>query len=106
MSKSAKISLVLILCLAFFFAGVFYSDAIKDHAAWLFEGKQDDIELPDLSHDEGGDIGATVDESGEAMDNVNAESVKTQNNNVPVVESNQAVPINNEVKPVGTQPAE
>lgn len=46
-----------------FFAGVKYSDDIKSHASWLFENKEEEVELPDLSSEGDLEINAPVDGS-------------------------------------------
>lgn len=51
MTKTIQIFATIILIIFAFFAGVSYSDAIKSHASWLFEQKEDEIELPDLSEE-------------------------------------------------------
>ena len=49
MTKTIKIAISFILLLLAFFAGVNYSDSVKESAGWLFEGRGDEVELPDLS---------------------------------------------------------
>jgi len=66
MTKTIKITISFILLLLTFFAGVNYSDAVKESAGWLFEGRGDEIELPDLSTEEGvigGEVEAPLDVS-------------------------------------------
>lgn len=72
MTKSMQLVLVLALAIFSFIAGVRYSDSVKTHASWLFEGKQDEVELPDLSHEGAGDNAAVVDENGESLNNESA----------------------------------
>lgn len=52
MTKTIKITISFILLLLAFFAGVNYSDSVKESADWLFEGRGDEVELPDLSVEE------------------------------------------------------
>ena len=68
MTKTIKITISFILLLLAFFAGVSYSDSVKESAGWLFEGRGDEVELPDLSTEEGaaGEIEAPLDISTQA----------------------------------------
>lgn len=68
MTKTIKITISFILLLLAFFAGVSYSDSVKESAGWLFEGRGDEVELPDLSVEEGaaGEIEAPLDISTQA----------------------------------------
>jgi len=68
MTKKIELIVVLFLLTFAFFAGVSYSDAIKHHAGWLFEPKEEEVELPDLSKEsQNGSI--AVDDVGEAINN-------------------------------------
>lgn len=50
MLKSVEFIVFFILLVVSFFAGVKYSDSVKEHASWLYESKEDqEVELPDLS---------------------------------------------------------
>ncbi len=49
MIKTIELILVTILLIFSFFAGVKYSESVKSHASWLFESKEEEVELPDLS---------------------------------------------------------
>ncbi len=50
MIKTVELILVATLLIFSFFAGVKYSESVKNHASWLFEGKgEEEVELPDLS---------------------------------------------------------
>ncbi len=51
MANTTKIIVILTLMLFAFFAGVKYSEAVKNHAGWLFEPKEEEVELPDLSNE-------------------------------------------------------
>ncbi len=51
MNKTIKLFAILILALFAFFSGVLYSDSIKEHAGWIFEKKEEEVELPDLSEE-------------------------------------------------------
>ena len=91
MTKVIELIIVLTLLIFSFFAGVKYSDSIKNHASWLFEPKEEEIELPDLSKESSSEFGAVVDENGE--------NLGTTENNVPAaavapqaIQQNQASP--------------
>lgn len=49
MIKTVELIVAIFLMIACFFAGVKYSDSVKSHASWLFESKEEEVELPDLS---------------------------------------------------------
>ncbi len=52
MLKSVEFIVFFILLVVSFFAGVKYSDSVKEHAGWLYESKEDqEVELPDLSNE-------------------------------------------------------
>lgn len=52
MSKTFKITLVLAVSLLAFVSGVKYAEQVKSHASWMFESKDDEVALPDLSNEE------------------------------------------------------
>jgi hypothetical protein len=58
MIKSIELIIVIILLIFSFVAGVKYSDSIKNHASWILEEKEDEIELPDLSNENIQELGA------------------------------------------------
>lgn len=62
MIKTIELIVAVFLMIFCFFAGVKYSDSIKSHASWLFESKEEEVELPDLSGE--GDIEITVPSEG------------------------------------------
>lgn len=64
MNKTIKLIVVTTLLTFAFFAGVKYSDSVKNHASWLFESKEEEVELPDLSNENSAEIGSTTDETG------------------------------------------
>ncbi len=66
MNKTIELIVVLTLLIFAFFAGVKYSNSVKNHASWLFETKEEEVELPDLSKENGAEAGA-VDENGENL---------------------------------------
>lgn len=49
MIKTVELIVAIFLMIFCFFAGVKYSDNVKSHASWLFESKEEEVELPDLS---------------------------------------------------------
>jgi hypothetical protein len=63
MTKAIEFIVVLTLLIFAFFAGVNYSDSIKNHASWLFEPKEEEIALPDLSNENLQEIESPMDES-------------------------------------------
>lgn len=68
MIKTIELIVVITLLIFSFFAGVKYSDSVKNHASWLFETRDEqEVELPDLSNENDGEIGATIDENGESL---------------------------------------
>lgn len=69
MIKAIELIVVLILLIFSFFAGVKYSDPVKKHASWIFETKEDDIELPDLSNENENEPQAIIDENGQINTN-------------------------------------
>jgi len=63
MTKVAEAIVVITLLIFSFFIGVKYSDSVKGHAGWLFETKEEEVELPDLTNENGAAIGV-IDENG------------------------------------------
>jgi len=51
MIKIVELIIVVTLLIFSFLAGVKYSDSVKNHVSWLFENKEEEIELPDLSNE-------------------------------------------------------
>jgi hypothetical protein len=51
MVKAIEVIVVITLLIFAFVAGVKYSDSVKNHASWLFETKEEEVELPDLSNE-------------------------------------------------------
>ncbi len=88
-TKKIELALVLFLLVFAFFAGVSYSDAIKNHASWLFEPKEEEVELPDLSNEKPGDA-VIIDDNGENVDNKNNQDSVPVNNEAQPSEPNQA----------------
>ncbi len=57
------------LVLFSFFAGVKYSESVKEHAGWLFEIKEEEADPLDITIEESREIGATIDETIDSEDN-------------------------------------
>ncbi|MCE2687248.1 MAG: hypothetical protein LW595_01690 [Rickettsiales bacterium] len=51
-NKITELTIFFVLLVIAFLAGVKYSDPIKLHASWLFEAKEEELELPDMSNEE------------------------------------------------------
>lgn len=82
MVKIIELVIVAMLLAVSFFAGVKYSESVKDHAGWLFESKEEEIELPDLS----GEGSIEVESSSDMIEQMPAES-----NDVEVKESSEGL---------------
>ena len=52
MSKAVKLVIVLAIAAVSFIVGVKSSEQVKGHASWMFESKDDEVALPDLSNEE------------------------------------------------------
>ncbi|MBU6338719.1 MAG: hypothetical protein KGQ36_01940 [Rickettsiales bacterium] len=68
MKKAAEAVVIITLMIFSFILGVKCSDSVKSHAGWLFETKEDDVELPDLTNDGNGEINV-IDENGAPAEN-------------------------------------
>ena len=68
MKKAAEAVVIITLMIFSFILGVKCSDSVKNHAGWLFETKEDEVELPDLINDGNGEINV-IDESGVPAEN-------------------------------------
>ncbi len=64
MTKTLEAILILFFAVFSFCLGVKYSESVKEHAGWIFEGSIDEVELPDLSDTQNPDRGASADEDG------------------------------------------
>lgn len=67
MIKAIELIVVITLMVFSFIVGVKYSDSVKARAGWLFETKEEEVDLPDLTN-EGAPDAATVYDNG-AVDN-------------------------------------
>ncbi len=56
MVKLVEAIVVLTLLVFSFFIGVKYSESVKSHASWLFENKEEEVELPDLLNENNSEI--------------------------------------------------
>jgi len=75
MIKAIEVIVVLVLLFFAFAVGVKYSESVKSHASWLFENKEEEVELPDLSHENSTiETGGAVDENGELLNGTNVDS--------------------------------
>lgn len=68
MKKAAEAVVIITLMIFSFLIGVKYADSVRSHAGWLFETKEDDVELPDLTNDGNGEINV-IDENGAPAEN-------------------------------------
>jgi len=67
MIKFIELIIVLALLIFSFFTGVKYSDQVKERASWLFEAKEEEIELPEIK-DQEGSADQQLDENGQVID--------------------------------------
>lgn len=67
MIKVIELVIVLALLIFSFFTGVKYSDQVKERASWLFETKEEEIELPEIKDGENG-VDQQLDENGQVID--------------------------------------
>lgn len=51
MIKAIELIVVVTLMIFSFVVGVKYSDSVKSHAGWLFETKEEEVDLPDLTNE-------------------------------------------------------
>jgi len=92
MIKIVELIIVATLLFFSFLAGVKYSDSVKSHLSWLFENKEEEIELPDLSNENPIELNAPA----ENLDDANKINAQDQS-----IEPN-AVDVN--VNPANNQP--
>ena len=102
MIKTVEVIVIIALIIFSFFLGVKYSESVKSHMSWLENQDEQEVELPDLSN-ENGEIGISteevVDPNAPALDNVDA--------NAPQVVQPAVVPVENvpaQAQPVPAQP--
>ncbi len=78
MIKAIELIVAIFLMIFCFFAGVKYADDIKSHASWLFENKEEEVELPDLSGE--GDVEINTPMDGSMADQAAPADQKVQPN--------------------------
>lgn len=102
MIKIVELIIVVTLLIFSFLAGVKYSDSVKNHVSWLFENKEEEIELPDLSNENAVEItpSEAVIDANKTPDQVNPTENAPRDNtandslNKPLDNSNAVVPAN------------
>ena len=92
MIKSVELIVVLVLLVFAFFAGVKYSDSVKSHAGWIFENKDEDVELPDLSDETVNEVGTAVEEKN-IEDNTDQMVAPQDSTPMDNIEENQVKPV-------------
>jgi len=101
MIKTVEVIVIIALIIFSFFLGVKYSESVKSHMSWLENQDEQEVELPDLSN-ENGEIGISteevVDPNAPALDNVDANAPQVVQPTVPV----ENVPV--QAQPVPAQP--
>ncbi len=97
MIKVIELIIVATLLIFSFFAGVKYSDSVRNHASWLFEPKEEEIELPDLSNENLQEMGTPMDENG---DNIESPAAATEVAPAPLAPAATVEP-----KPMAPTPA-
>lgn len=86
MIKTIELILVATLLILSFFAGVKYSESVKNHASWLFESKgEEEIELPDLSGENNVEISVPGDSNIE-VDHTTVKQGNTQQDTITVTQ--------------------
>ncbi len=76
MIKLVELIIVVTLLIFSFLAGVKYADNVKSHVSWLFENKEEEIELPDLSNENAVEITAPVEGSPAPVEGENVDQQK------------------------------
>ena len=102
MIKLVELIIIVILLVFSFLGGVKYSDGVKSHVSWLFENKEEEIELPDLSNENAVEITAPTEGANSAVDdsgNVDANKPVDPNqapaNQAPVADTSATAPASN-----------
>lgn len=80
MNKVIELIIVTTLLVFSFVAGVKYSDSIRSHASWLFEAKEEEVELPDLSSESSGEVSSELAAPNSEENDANQD---TENNSAP-----------------------
>jgi len=87
MIKIVELIIVVTLLIFSFLAGVKYSDSVKNHVSWLFENKEEEIELPDLSNENAVEIAPA---EGNADTNKGLDSANSAENPANEVNANDS----------------
>ncbi len=105
MIKAIELIIVVTLMVFSFVVGVKYSDSVKSHAGWLFETKEEEVDLPDLTNEPSPDS-STVYDNG-AVDNGDQMPQEPMDNVGAPIEGNAEVdvPSQGEAAPSASTPA-
>ncbi|MDX2082910.1 MAG: hypothetical protein SFV53_02860 [Rickettsiales bacterium] len=83
MTKIIELIVVVTLLIFSFVIGVKYSENVKSHASWLFESKEEEVDLPDLTNENNADESTIYDggaaENGDQMPEATDNSVTMDN---------------------------
>ncbi len=96
MIKAIELIVVVTLMVFSFFIGVKYSENVKSHAGWLFETKEEEVDLPDLTNENGGEE-STVYDSGDSLETGDQMPETTEGMAAPMDNSGADVPEQNPV---------
>lgn len=107
MIKLVELIIIVILLVFSFLGGVKYSDGVKSHVSWLFENKEEEIELPDLSNENAVEITAPTEGANSAVDETgNIDANKPVDPNAssanPVPANDSSAPATNAQAPAST----
>ncbi|GDX36721.1 hypothetical protein LBMAG18_12320 [Alphaproteobacteria bacterium] len=102
MIKIVELIIVVTLLIFSFLAGVKYSDSVKNHVSWLFENKEEEIELPDLSNENAVEIapsegtidGSKTPDQANPAENTPNDNTANDSPNKTLDNPNTAVPAN------------
>ena len=89
MTKAIEAIIVITLMVFSFFIGVKYSDSVKSHASWLFETKEEEVDLPDLTN-ENPEGESAIYENGDNAENPDAAASDAKNNIAPPMDDTSA----------------
>ncbi len=93
MVKAIEAIIIITLLIFAFFAGVKYSDSIKNHASWLFENKEEEVELPDLSNENVNEVGSEIGTTTNEGESVSGEAAAVNEMPAPQDASAPAAPV-------------
>lgn len=103
MIKAIELIVVITLMVFSFVVGVKYSDSVKSHAGWLFETKEEEVDLPDLTNEVSPD-GSTVYDNG-AIDNGDQMPPESMDSPVVPMEGASEVDVPNQASDAAAAPA-